>query len=121
MGSTSRAQLLLPDALECEVDSNVRLLIDGTRAHARVESTLGGDRAIRGAYPNRKQARTGDGTDVFAEWLRAHGFGPGTVLILDVLTEGYAYGLREPGERVIYEPPAEPDTSLAAIAASLEE
>jgi hypothetical protein len=38
-----------------------------------------------------------------------------------VLTEGYAYGLREPGKRVVYEPVERPDSSLADIAESLEE
>lgn len=121
VGSTGRPQLVLPAKLSCDPGDSVRLSIEGTQTHAEVVSTLRGDPGIRGAYANRRLARTGDGENLLADWLDESGHGPGSTLVLDVLTEGYAYGLREPGKRVVYEPVERPDSSLADIAESLEE
>lgn len=121
VGSTKRPQLVLPPELSCSAGSFVRLSIDGTRTHAEIVSTLRGDSAIRSAYANRRLARSGEGADLLGEWLEEHDYGPGGTLVLDVLTEGYAYGLREPGERVVYEPVERPNSSLADIAESLGE
>jgi hypothetical protein len=120
VGSTDRPQLLL-SGLSCVPGDLVRLSIEGTLTHAEVVSTLRGDSAIRGAYASRRLVRSGEGTNLLADWLGEHGHGPGSTLVLDVLTEGYAYGLREPGGRVVYEPPEQPDSSLADIADSLDE
>jgi hypothetical protein len=121
VGSTGRPQLVFPPELSCGPDEFVRLSIEGTQTHAKVVSTLRGDPAVRGAYANRRLARTREGANLLGDWLDEGGHGPGTTLVLDVLTEGYAYGLREPGERVVYEPVERPDSSLADIADSLEE
>ncbi|MFC7057968.1 DUF7112 family protein [Halovenus salina] len=40
--------------------------------------------------------------------------------MFDVLRTGYAYGLRRPGERVVYSPPEQPDSSLTDIARDLD-
>lgn len=120
VGSTGRPQLLCPSPLDCASGDFVRLTIDGTTTHAAVVSTLAGDTAVREAYANRSLARTGEGRDILGEWLAATDNGPGDTLVLDVLTEGYAYGLREPGQRVVYEPVEEPDSSLVDIAESLD-
>lgn len=121
VGSTNRPQLPLPDELDCEPGDVIRLTVDGTRSHAEVTETLRGKSAITGAYANRRMARTGEGTDICGEWLREQGYGPGETVVLDVLTEGYAYGLREPGARVVYHPVKKPNSSLADIAQSLDE
>jgi hypothetical protein len=121
VGSTARPQLVFPPELSCAPGDFVRLSIGGTQTHAEVVSTLRGDIAIRSGHANRRLARTGDGDNLLADWLDGGGHGPGSTLVLDVLTEGYAYGLREPGERVVYEPVERPDSSLADIAESLEE
>ena len=122
VGSTGRAQLVLPSGVEPGVGEFVRLSLGGEReTHAEICSTLRGRRAIRAAYANRRLARTADGTDLLGAWLDAGGHGPGDTLVLDVLTEGYAYGLREPGDRVVYTPVEPPDSSLADIAESLGE
>ena len=120
VGSTNRPQLLLPAALSPEAGEFVRLVVDGTATHTQIDTTLRGDAAIRGAYHNRRQARTGDGTDLLGEWLDEHDYGPGRTLVLDVLTAGYAYGLREPGKRVVYEPVEQPQSSLQDIAENLD-
>lgn len=121
LGSTGRPQLLLPPELSCTAGEFVRLVVGGTATHAEVVSTLRDDTAIRGAYATRRRARTGDGDNLLGDWLDEHSHGPGSTLVLDVITDGYAYGLREPGERVIYEPLEPPDSSLADIAESLDE
>jgi hypothetical protein len=121
VGSTARPQVVLPPELSCVPDEFVRLSLGGTQTHAAVVSTLRGDSAIRGAYANRKLARSREAENLLANWFDEGGHGPGSTLVLDVLTEGYAYGLREPGERVVYEPVQRPDSSLADIAESLDE
>ena len=121
VGSTNRPQLVLPAALSCGAGDLVWLSLAGTGTHAEVVSTLSGENAVRAAYANRKLARNGTGEDLLGAWLDESGLGPGTTLVLDVLTEGHAYGLREPGERVVYNPVDRPDSSLADIAESLGE
>lgn len=119
VGSTGRPQLVVPADLDCEAGEFVRLVVDGRKTHAEVVSTLGDERAIRAGYANKRLARTGEGTDLLGDWLDDAGFGPGSTLVLDVLTEGYAYGLRIPGERLVYDPIEKPDASLSDIADSL--
>ena len=121
VGRTGRLQLLLPPAIELEDGDLVELTIDGDRTYARVGSTLDGEAAIEGAYANRRLARSGEGTNLLAGFLDEHGHGPGSTLVVDEVTAGYAYGLREPGSRVTYEPAEPPDSSLADIAESLDE
>lgn len=119
VGRTGRLRLLLPT--NWEPDGYVRLLIDGDRTHAPVGSTLEGEPAIEGAYANRRLARATEGTNLLQKWLDERGYGPGETLVVDRLTEGQVYGLREPGARVVYEPVDPPDTSLSEIAESLDE
>lgn len=121
VGRTGRIQLPLPAEFGLEAGEFVRLSIDGERTHARVGSTLDGEPSIEGAYANRRLARTEEGTNLLAEWLVEHGHGPGSTLVLDEVTAGHAYGLREPGSRVMYEPSDPPNSSLSDIAESLDE
>ena len=118
VGSTGRPQVLLPAELTCEPDDFVRLVLTDP-AHAQVASTLSGEPTIQGAYANKRLARNADGENLLVTWLDETGLAPDTTLVLDVLTEGYAYGLRNPGERVLYDPVKKPDSSLSDIADSL--
>jgi hypothetical protein len=120
VGSTNRSQIPLPAALSPDAGEFVRLVVGGTATHAEVGTTLRGDAAVRSAYHNRQRARTGDGVDLLSEWLDEHDHGPGSTLVLDVLTAGYAYGLREPGQRVVYDPVEQPRSSLQEIAENLD-
>jgi hypothetical protein len=119
VGATSQPELLLPPDLTCETGDFVRLVLDGTATHAEVVATMDGKRALRGAHENRRLARSERGPGLLADWLEE--YDPGTTLVLDVLTEGYAYGLREPGERVVYDPVEQPRSSLRDIAEGLDE
>lgn len=120
VGGTRRLQIPLPAELSLAVADVISVSFDQESCHARVDRTLEGNRALRRAVRTRQQARTGDGTDLLAEWLDTAGLGGGDPLLLDVLTEGYAYGLRQPGARVVYQPPDRPDASLADIARNLD-
>ena len=121
VGRTGRLQLPLPAELSCVADDTISVCFDGSAYHAQVSSTLEGAPAIRGAYTDRALARTREGEDKLAPWLEDSGLSPGDPVLLDVLTPGYAYGLRLPGERVGYDPPGRPDASLTAVAQSLDE
>ena len=121
VGRTSRVQLPLPEDLDPAVDDVVCLCFDGSVFYAQVETTLDGQPAIRRAAADQQLARTGDCEDALAAWLSDAGLSSGDPLLLDVLTPGWAYGLRLPGERVVYSPPEQPDDSLASIARDLDE
>lgn len=119
VGSTGRPQVLLPDELTCKPDDCIRLVLADRQTHAQVASTLSGEPTIQGAYANKQLARTTEGENLLSAWLDDVGLDPETTLVLDVLTDGYAYGLRVPGERVVYDPVEKPDSSLSDIADSL--
>lgn len=120
VGRTGRLQIPLPDECSPTADDIVSLSFGGRTHYGQVETTLDGQRVLRGAYRNRRQARERDGENTLRDWLRELGLGAGDPLLLDVLTSGYAYGVREPGQRVVYHPPDQPDTSLTDIARSLD-
>lgn len=120
VGRTGRAQLPLPDAVDCTAGDPIQLSVGGDRLFAVPESTLGDDLVVRGAYANRRVARERSGTDRLSEWLDETGHGPGSTLLLDVVTPGYAFGLREPGTRTVYEATDPPTDSLSDIAESLD-
>lgn len=121
LGRTGRAQLVLPDSFDCEPDDVVQLTLGESRYYAQVESTLGEEPTIRGAFGNRRLAKATEGDDHLREWLAQRGYGPGDTLVLDVVTKGHHYGLREPGNRVVYEATDPPNDSLSDIADSLGE
>lgn len=120
IGASSRLQIALPDSITATPEEICSLALDGDQYFTRVSETLTGDPAIRAAYQNRRQTRQGDGTNVFRDWLDTIDVTAGDPLVLDVLETGDVFGLREPGERVVYEPPEPPDDSLASIAESIE-
>lgn len=120
VGHTGRLQLPLPEELTCAVDDVVGVCFGGSSYFAQVSTTLDGRPTLRDSFADRELARTGDGEDKLAAWLDEAGLSDGDPVLLDVLTPGYAYGLRQPGERVVYGPPEQPDASLTAIARSLD-
>lgn len=121
VGRTSRLRVELPQGLDLDDGDVVRLTLDGSESHARIETSLDGTPEIRGAFDNARLARSDEGEDRLAAWLEAADVQAGRSVLLDVLTPGYHYGLREPGERVVYTVRDPPDSSLSDIARSLEE
>ncbi|EMA43239.1 DUF7112 family protein [Halococcus saccharolyticus] len=119
-GRSSRPRLALPDDADRFPLDTIRLVLDGETYHARVESGLDGDREITGAYDNARLARERDGTDRLDEWRRSSGLDLGRSVAVDIVESGFLYGVREPGERAVYEATEPPDEGLAAIAQDLD-
>ncbi|MGQ4554321.1 DUF7112 family protein [Halobellus sp. GM3] len=120
-GATRRPCLRLPDDAELEADDVVRLLLDGEATHARVVSDATG-LLLRGAYDNERLVREPrEGENRLLEWCDEHGRGPDDAVVLDELDPGFCYGLREPGDRLVYDVPARPNQSLRDIASSLRD
>lgn len=105
----------------------VRVVLDDERRHARVDTHLTEDHLqVTGVYDTPDAARDPTGaTDRLAEFLddydHDHDFEPGDPVLVDVVAAGFLYGLRVPGERVVYDDPDPPDRSLADIARNLED
>jgi hypothetical protein len=115
-GGTRRPCLRVPDDAGVEAGDLIRLSLDGTLAHARVDEDASG-RLVRGAFDNKRLARNpGEGENRLVEWCDDNDRGPGSAVELDELDAGFCYGLRVPGARVVYSVPKRPDQSLADIA-----
>lgn len=119
-GGTRRSCLRLPDSLDLDSGDLVRLVLDGDEYHARVQ----GDRSgllLRGAYDLRSEAKDpGRAENRLVEWLQTTDREPDDALDLDVLEPGERYGLRLPGERVVYKDMSSPSGSLQDIATDLD-
>lgn len=108
------------DAFGVAAGDLVRVVIDGAERHARVAADATG-RLFRGAFDDRRRARDpGAGANRLVEWLDATGLAPGASVVLDVVVPGELYGLRAPGERVVYDATRGPRSSLADIARDLD-
>lgn len=131
-GATARPRVDLPDDEtaggedvdeDFPADEIVRLVLDGTEYHARIERAFGGDGLqIRGAYDTPRLARNpGEGANRLVEWFESSDLEFGRSVLVDVVTAGFKYGLREPGTRAVYSATEAPDESLASIARQLED
>lgn len=121
IGRTSRPRIPVPAAIEAAVGDVVRVSLGGEPSHARIRESLDGDRDLRGAFANARLARTdGEGEDALRPWLDDAGVAVGDPLLVDVVTPGYKYGLRRPGERVVYAATDPPSSSLTDIARDID-
>jgi hypothetical protein len=119
-GGTRRPCLRLPDDVAVDTGDLIRLVLDGTECHARVEGDAEGV-LIRGAYDNRRLVRTdGEGSNRLVEWVRGTDRETGQSVDLDEVTPGYLYGVRVPGRRAVYTVTRQPDSSLSSIAEGLD-
>jgi hypothetical protein len=122
VGRTDRPKVVVPDDATVPVDEVDRLVVDGRTCHARVETNLHGDPEITGAFDTPTLAREpGDGENRLETWVADADVTVGGSVLLDVVTEGFKYGLRAPGERTVYEATEKPDAGLSAIAEDLGE
>lgn len=122
VGRTGRPRVPLPDGLDCTGDDVVSLSLEGDRGHAHVATDLSGKPVIDGVYANARLARADDGGEnALTSWVAGSDLSADDPLLIDVLTPGYAYGLRRPGERVVYRAVDPPDAGLAEIARELDE
>ncbi|USZ69491.1 hypothetical protein NGM10_07085 [Halorussus salilacus] len=124
-GGLDRPKIEIPDdeADRFPDDELVRVVADDTEYRARIETPLTDDgREIRGLYETPRLARNpGEGENRLGSWVADTGVEFGQSVLVDVVEEGFKYGLREPGERVFYEATESPDEGLADIAKQLDE
>jgi hypothetical protein len=124
-GATNRPRIEISadDADAFPADELVRLVIDDTEYRARIERPLTGDgRLIRGAYDTPRLARNpSDGDNRLVEWFAGSDRELGQSVLVDVVEEGFQYGLRNPGERTVYAATEKPNDSLADIARQVED
>jgi len=119
-GNRPAVELSDPDVLP--TGEVVRLVVDGTERFAEPRSLAGETVRISGAFDAPDHARNpADRPNRLLEWLDRAELAIGRTVHVDVVDEGLKYGLRAPGERVVYDAPETPDDSLASIAAQLEE
>ncbi|HET7324449.1 MAG TPA: hypothetical protein VFJ06_08965 [Halococcus sp.] len=114
----TRSRLSLPndDRFPC---TPVRLVLDGDTYHAEIEAGRDGPE-ITGAYDNARLARERTGDDRLEGWRAESNIDYGRSVLLDIVESGFLYGVREPGERAVYDAIESPDESLAAIARDLD-
>jgi len=119
-GGTRRPCIRPVDSVPDLADGDlIRLVLDGTTSHARVVTDATG-LVLRGAYDNKRLARDpGTAENRLVEWVERSDREIGSAVDLDEIEPGYLYGLREPGERVVYETVRKPDDSLSSIAETL--
>lgn len=122
-GRTDRPKVTVPDEAtdqfpEFEV---VRIGTGNDTYFARVELAIDDTMEIRGLYDNARLAKEGDGENHLPAWADDNGLDFERTVHLDIVDEGFFYGLRAPGERVVYRVPDRPDDGLADIAEGIEE
>ncbi len=119
-GGTRRPEVHLPADHAGELpETPIRVIIGETEYHAPVVSRVEGV-ALRGAYANARRARERDGTDHLVEWIDDRGIGFGRSVLIDLVVPGEEYGLRAPGEDVVYTVRQGPPTNLQDIASDLD-
>jgi hypothetical protein len=115
-GAHPRPVVAWPEAAEAPA-GRVRVICGDDRGHMQLQAGP----IIAAVYPTaagcRRQGRRGD---LLGPWLDAIDAAVGDPLILDELVPDAWYGLRQPGQRRIYEVTRAPDASLAAIAAQID-
>lgn len=116
----TRSRLALP-ADDRFPPTTVRLVLDGDTCHGRIERSREEGVEINGAYGNARLARERDGEDRLEAWRRSAGIDYGRSVLVDVVEAGFLYGVREPGERVVYDAVESPDEGLATIARDLDD
>ncbi|WP_336360664.1 DUF7112 family protein [Haladaptatus sp. ZSTT2] len=124
-GRTDRPSISIPEAYHdaFPVGEVVRLVLDGTQYHARIESPLGSDGPeFHGAFDNARLARAaGEGENHLDAWVKSSGRSFDSSVLVDIVEEGFLYGIRKPGERAVYTAVEAPNSSLTDIARSLDE
>lgn len=124
-GGTTRPRIDIPadHRDRFPVGETVRVVLDGSTYHARIERAIEGDGLrITGVFDNARLARTpGEGTNRLIEWYREHDVVFGRSVLIDVVVPAFTYGIREPGETATYDATEPPANSLREIAGDLDD
>jgi hypothetical protein len=121
-GPTKRLAVELPGEAAVPSGEVLRLVVDGTVRFARPQSFAAGTLRLSGAFDAPEDARSpGDQPNRLREWLDRTELTTGRTVHVDVIDEGSIYGIRAPGDRVVYDAPSTPADSLASIARSIED
>ncbi|GAA0249288.1 hypothetical protein ACFFQF_07650 [Haladaptatus pallidirubidus] len=124
-GATNRPRIEIPaeEADAFPADEIVRFVADESEYRARIERPLTGDgRLIRGLYDTPRIARNpGEGENRLTEWFAESNRQFGGSVLVDVVEDGFKYGIRHPGERAVYEATEAPNESLADIAQQVDD
>lgn len=114
-----RRRIELPRPIHPDERGEVRAVVDGRTRVAAVDR-IGGSQAIVGLFATLHAARSGDpAADRLGAWLERVDRGPGSSIAVDVLEWGDRVGLRQPGDRAVYDAAAGPEGDLASIARSI--
>lgn len=119
-GRSGRMAIEVPDGIGMSPGSVVRLVLDETEYKVVPQASLDGTGLeIRGASDTAEGARNpGSSRNRFSDWIESQDLEAGRTVHLDIVTEGFRYGLRAPGETAIY-PAGGPTSSLQDIAEDL--
>jgi len=119
-GRLDRPKVVVEGTDALPTEDVFRLYLDGDEY--RIYPTEKGDAVeIDGAYDTPDEARDPrDAENRLVEWMEKKGLDYGRTVHLDVIESGFAYGLRAPGERVVYPAVEKPEESLSSIAEGLD-
>lgn len=119
--TTPRIGVDTEDAAALPDGEVVRLVLDWATTHARPRHRSDGRVVIDGSFETPSVARDpGSNRDLLVAWVEANDLDLGRAVLLDVVVEGFLYGLRVPGETAVYDAHEPPSSSLADIAAGLD-
>lgn len=100
----------------------VRVVLDGDTRFSEVQRHLTEDaHLLAGAYETPDEARDRSGSDFLGPWCETENRQDGQSVLVDVVEEGFLYGLRAPGSQAVYTAHEAPDESLAEIAEQVGE
>jgi hypothetical protein len=123
-GGTRRPEVRVTaaDSAAFPDDEVVRIVLDGTEYRSRLATRADGATVVRGAYESPAEARSPDqATNHLIEWVDDRDLDSGRTVHVDIVEPEFKYGLRAPGETATYHATEPPSSSLADIAASLDD
>ncbi len=120
-GRLDRPKVVVDGTDALPTEEVLRIYLDGDD-YRMFPTEKGNDIEIDGAYDTPDEARDPrDATNRLAEWMDEEGLDYGRTVHLDTIEDGFAYGLRAPGERAVYPAVEKPSDSLSSIAENLED
>ncbi len=124
-GPRRRLAVAVPSSVPLPTGDVIRLRLpsDTTTYFARPEAFADTDRRrLSGAFHTPDAARTpGTADNCLRAWLANTDLGIGRTIYIDVIEPGFKYGLRGPGDRLLYTLPNQSNSGLNDIATRLQQ